>query len=167
MDGSNSLPTCMELGDVVLDDSVSGGVETECCIEWCGVTNIGRCSCYQMLPVSHGTATIPESQQDVTKKDLPGILASLTHDLIQDNGTIKLLICSTAKVRERRTRHHGVQWHVHHRRKLTKVSEQQDRASSKELVGSVRKHLPQTGVDLSKDLSPYHGHFIDDEVCHG
>ena len=154
----------MELVDVVLHNSFGGRVEVKGCVEWCEVLHLGGCPVDEMVPVCFSDLSIPETEQNIAEQDLAGILTCLAHDLIQNNGMIKELICCAALVRERCARHYGVERQIHHWRQLAKISKKQAGAPSKQLISSVWKQLSQPAVDLSKEFPSHHGHLVDDEV---
>ena len=124
------------------------------------------CLLHEMFPVIFSHSTISEVEQNISKQHLVRIFSTLTHDLIQNDSMVKALVGGTAKVRQSRAWHSGVEGQIHYRRELTKVSKQQARAASEYHIGLMRKHLSQTLVNLAKHLSSNHGHLINDEVLH-
>lgn len=53
-----------------------------------------------MLPIAFSGLAISQSEQDVTEQHLSGIVTSLPHDVVENDGVIEELVCSTAKIRE-------------------------------------------------------------------
>ena len=104
------------------------------------VLDSGRSAGHEMVPVGEGDLGISQPQQDISELHLLRVLASLPHDLVQDNCLVEGLVGCSPLVRELRARVGGVEGQVHDWRKLAEISEEKTaEASSKHLLGVVRK----------------------------
>ena len=109
-----------------------------------------------VVPVRHCDLSISQSEQDISELHLLWVLASLTHDLVQDHSLLEGLVGFSPLVRELSTRVSGVERKVHDWRELAEISEEKAGASSKHLLGMVWESLAKASVYLAKCLPPHH-----------
>ena len=89
---------------------------------------------HQVFPVLHCRLSVSQSEKKVTEELQFSIHSCLSHDLIQNDGIVEEVVVCTSEIGQLSSGHCGVKWKVHDWRKLTPVTNEKDRASSKYLL---------------------------------
>ena len=140
----------------MLDYSFNSGDEAEGRGKGGDILYSGGSAGHEVLPVRHSELGIPQLKKNVTEVHLLRDLASLPHDLVQDNSMLECLVGCSSLVGEVSTGISGVEGKVHDWRKLSKISEEKAGTSSEHFLCMVGEGLVKMSVHLAQCLPPHH-----------
>ena len=134
LDGGNGLATGLELGHIVLDYIFNSGDEAEGRGKGGDILYSGGSVGHKVLPVGHSDLSISQLKTKAPEVHLLQVLASLLHDLVQDNSVLECLVGCSPLVGEVSTGISSVERKVHDWRKLAIISEEKAGTSSKHFL---------------------------------